>query len=156
MYTAIQKSTFHYGENGQLLHGPDEQRIIGRHGQTAATLHKIHRELALAFEKSRKKHTITPQDLDLTDPSSALDLCCVNYLARLRWSRGFCKEFAMFFGLHDQNPYPDQPLFFVTLTDVFCTTDHDAPWIDIYDFRRKLQAGLRGLSSNRLISQIFR
>jgi hypothetical protein len=51
----------------------------------------------------------------------------------------------MFFGLDDKNTYPDQPLFFVTLTDVFCTTDHDAPWVDIYKFKRKLQAGLRGV-----------
>jgi hypothetical protein len=52
----------------------------------------------------------------------------------------------MFFDLDNHNTYPDQPLFFVTLTDVSCTTDHDAPWIDIYSFKRKLQAGLRGLS----------
>ena len=51
----------------------------------------------------------------------------------------------MFFDLDDQNTYPDQPLFFVTLTDISCTTDHDAPWVDIYKFKRKLQAGLRGL-----------
>jgi hypothetical protein len=102
--------------------------------------------LELAFEKSRKKHTITQQDRKLTDPGSVLDLCCVNHFARLRWSRAFCKEFAMFFGLHDQNPFPDQPLFFLTLTNVSCTTDHDAPWINICDFKRKLRAGLRGLS----------
>jgi hypothetical protein len=71
------------------------------------------------LSKSRKKHTITPQDRKLTDPRSALDLCCVNHSAMLRWSRAFYREFAMFFGLHDQNTYPDQPLFFVTLTDVF-------------------------------------
>jgi hypothetical protein len=47
--------------------------------------------------------------------------------------------------LDDQNRFPDQPSFFITLTDVFCTTDHDAPWINIYDCKRKLQAGLRGL-----------
>jgi hypothetical protein len=78
-----------------------------------------HQELELAFEKSRKKHTITPQDLDLMDPSSALDLCCVNHSARLRWSKAFCREFQHFFKLRDQKHYPDQPLFFVTLTDVF-------------------------------------
>jgi hypothetical protein len=42
--------------------------------------------------------------------------------------------------------YPDQPLFFVTLTDVSCTTDHDALWVDISKYKRKLQAGLRGLN----------
>ena len=46
---------------------------------------------------------------------------------------------------YKQNPFPDQPLFFITLTDISCTTDHDAPWVDIYKFKRKLQAGLRGL-----------
>jgi hypothetical protein len=69
----------------------------------------------------------------------------VNHSARLRWSRAFCREFQHFFKLRDKTPFPDQPLFFVTLTDVSCTTDHDAPWINIYDFKRKLQAGLRGL-----------
>jgi hypothetical protein len=103
------------------------------------------KELTLAFEKSRKKHTITSKDRKLTYPSSALDLCCVNYFARLRWSKAFCKEFAMFFGLDDQTTYPDQPLFFVTLTDVSCTTDHDGSSINIRKFKRKLQAGLRGL-----------
>jgi hypothetical protein len=104
------------------------------------------KELTLAFEKSRTKHTITPKDRKLTYPSSVLDLCCVNYSARLRWSKAFCKEFALFFDLDDQKTYPDQPLFFITLTDVTCTTDHDAPWVDIYKFKRKLQSGLKGLN----------
>jgi hypothetical protein len=104
------------------------------------------KELQLAFETSRKKHTITPQDLDLLDSCSALDLCCVNHFARIRWSKAFCKEFEEFFGLDDQHHFPDRPLFFVTLTDVTCTTNHDASMIDISKFKRKLQAGLRGLN----------
>jgi hypothetical protein len=103
------------------------------------------KELQLAFEKSRKRHTITPQDLDLLTSCSTLDLCSVNHFARIRWSKAFCKEFEDFLGLDDLNHFPDQPLFFVTLTDVSCTTDHDSPWINICDFKRKLQAGLRGL-----------
>jgi hypothetical protein len=108
--------------------------------------HLSNTELQLAFEQLRKKHTITPKDRKLTDPCSVSDLCCVNYPARIRWSRAFCKEFAMFFGLNNQNNYPKQRLFFITLTDVSCTTDHDAPWVGIYKFRRKLQAGLKGLN----------
>jgi hypothetical protein len=77
---------------------------------------------------------------------SALDLCCVNHFARIRWSKAFCKEIEDFFGLDDQNTYPDQPLFFVTLTDVSCTTNHDASLIEISKFKGKLQAGLRGLN----------
>jgi hypothetical protein len=103
-------------------------------------------ELGLAFEKSRKRHTITQQDLDLVDPCSQLDLCCINHSARMRWSKAFCNELEKFFGLGPKHQYPDQPLFFVTLTDVSCTTDHDAPWVDVYTFKRKLQAGLKGLN----------
>jgi hypothetical protein len=36
-------------------------------------------------------------------------------------------------------------LFFVTLTDASCTTDHDEAFVEISKFKRKLQAGLRGL-----------
>jgi hypothetical protein len=75
-----------------------------------------------------------------------VDLCCVNYYARIRWSKAFCRELHNFFDLDDQKTFPDQPLFFVTLTDVTCTTDHDEPWVDIYNFKRKLQAGLKGLN----------
>jgi hypothetical protein len=106
----------------------------------------LNNELKLAFEKSRKRHTITQQDLDLLDPCSQLDLCCINHSARIRWSKAFCKEFEQFFELGPKHQYPDQPLFFVTLTDVSCTTDHDAPWVDIDKFKRKLQSGLRGLN----------
>jgi hypothetical protein len=107
---------------------------------------RSNKEMQLAFEKSRKRHTITKQDLKLTASCSALDLCCVNHFARIRWGRAFCREFEEFFKLDDENRFPDQPLFFVTLTDVSCTTDHDASTIKISKFKRKLQAGLRGLN----------
>jgi hypothetical protein len=113
------------------------------------TLHQerlSHKELLLAFEKSRKRHTISKQDRQLLDPSSARDLCCVNYASRIRWSKAFCGEFEEFFGLDEDIEFPDQTLFFVTLTDVSCTTTYDAPSVEIPKFKRKLQAGLRGLN----------
>jgi hypothetical protein len=107
---------------------------------------RSHKEMQFAFEKSRKRHTISKQDLRLTEARSAPDLCSVNHFARVRWGKAFCKEFEKFFKLDDENSFPDQPLFFVTLTDVSCTTDHDASTIKISKFKRKLQAGLRGLN----------
>jgi hypothetical protein len=104
------------------------------------------KEMQLAFEKSRKKHTITKQDLRLTDSCSALDLCCVNHFARVRWGKAFCQQFEEFFKLDDENSFPNQPLFFVTLTDVSCSTNHDETSVKISKFKRKLQAGLRGLN----------
>src|SRR5271157_2988922 len=38
------------------------------------------------------------------------------------------------------------PLFLVTLADVSCTATHDQNLVDVPKFRRKLQAGLKGLS----------
>jgi hypothetical protein len=76
----------------------------------------------------------------------ALDLRCINQFAGILWSKAFCKEFEEFFGLDDQNHFPDQPSFYLTLTDVSCTPDHDASSIKISKFKRKLQAGSRGLN----------
>jgi hypothetical protein len=107
--------------------------------------HFFNKELLLAFQKSSKQQTVTPEDRELTNRNVVLDLCCVNYWSRIRWSKAFCKEVAAFFGLNKKKTYPDQPIFFITLTDISCTTDHDAPWVNIYSFKRKLQAGLKGL-----------
>jgi hypothetical protein len=70
----------------------------------------------------------------------------MNYHSRIRWGEAFCHEFEQFFELCGDQAYPNQPLFLVTLTDISCTTTHDATFVDLYKFKRKLQAGLRGLS----------
>jgi hypothetical protein len=103
-------------------------------------------EQMLAFSKSRKRHTITRQELELVDPCSTLDPSSVNHHARMRWNKAFCDEFEGLFDLGPNHQYPNCPLFFVTLTDVSCTTDHDSSFVDLHKFKRKLQAGLRGLN----------
>ena len=102
--------------------------------------------LAHALRKSRKKTSISKHDRTLLKKKRARDLCSVNYFARIRWGKAFCGELDNFFHLDVDHPFPDQPLFFVTLTDISCTTSHDAAFVDVYAFKRKLQAGLRGLS----------
>jgi hypothetical protein len=103
-------------------------------------------ELIHALRKSRKKNTISKQDRALLKKAKARDLCSVNHFARIRWGKAFCGELGNFFRFDGENPFPDQPLFFVTLSDISCTTSQDASFVDVCAFKRKLQAGLRGLS----------
>jgi len=100
----------------------------------------------LAFAKSRKRHTLTVKDLKRAYCTSRRYLGSVNFKARLRWSRAFCHEFAEFFRLTEDHQYPNQPLFFVTLTDISCTTEHDAQKVDVFAYKKRLQAGMIGLS----------
>jgi hypothetical protein len=70
----------------------------------------------------------------------------VNFNARIRWSKVFCREFSDFFHLTKDRRYPDRPMFFVTLTDISCTTEHDAQKVDVFAYKKRLQAGMKGLS----------
>jgi hypothetical protein len=99
-----------------------------------------------AFKESQKRHTITHQDRQLLDCSVRRDLGSVNRHARIVWAEAVCREFQDFFDLDKDHPFPDQPLFFVTLTDLGCVTAHDATFVDIPKFKRILRKGLGGLS----------
>jgi hypothetical protein len=104
------------------------------------------RALNTAFQKSRKRKTITHRDRDLLECGVRTDLCSMNRFARLAWAKAVCREFQDFFGLDHQNHFPGQPLFFVTLTHVSCCTPHDVNLVDIESFKRLLRRGLAGLS----------
>jgi hypothetical protein len=108
--------------------------------------HRSESNLNRAFQESKKRHTITCQDHQLLAGSRRCYLGAVNHHSRILWARAVCREFANVFDLADENPFPDQPLFFVTLTDARCVTTHDAAAIDIQKFKRRLRKGLAGLS----------
>jgi len=103
------------------------------------------RELQHALKESRKRGTITCADRQLLQCDPHV-LFPVNTASRLLWARVFCREVQDFFGLDADHPFPDQQLFFVTLTDISCCTTSGAPFIDISRFRQTLRKGLRGLS----------
>jgi hypothetical protein len=102
--------------------------------------------LKRAFVESRIARGITRRDRCLLYAGARKNLGAVNQFARVAWGKAFFSELEAFFELDDDNRHPDQPLFFVTLTDVSCTTSTDAGSIDINKFKRKLQSGLSGLS----------
>jgi hypothetical protein len=103
------------------------------------------RELKHALQESRKRDTITWRDKQLLQCDPQV-LFPVNTASRLLWARVFCRELQEFFGLDADHPFPDQQLFFVTLTDITCCTTSDVTFIDIARFKQTLRKGLRGLS----------
>ena len=80
------------------------------------------KEMQLALDKSRKRHTITKQDLKLTAFCSALDFSSVNHFARIRWGKAFCREFEEFFepitSIHRRIMWIVAVVFFFELGDL--------------------------------------
>jgi hypothetical protein len=101
-------------------------------------------QLRHAFQGSRKRHSITLLDRQLLHSGVRRYLGSVNRFARIRWGEAVCREFEECFGLDDHHPFPDQPLFFVTLTHVACCTAHDAAFVDIPRFKTQLRKGWMG------------
>jgi hypothetical protein len=102
--------------------------------------------LRQAFKKTRLLPRVSRKERKLVEIKSKKYLGSVNFAARIRWSKAFCHEFSDFFNLTIDRRYPDQPLFFVTLTDIACTTEHKAEQVDVFAFKKRLQAGMVGLS----------
>jgi hypothetical protein len=107
--------------------------------------HQSERDLKHAFQESRKRDTVTRRDRLFLQCDPHV-LCSVNSKSRILWAKAVCREIQDFFALDDDHPFPDQRLFFVTLTDISCCTTHDAAFVDIQQVRKKLRQGLRGLS----------
>jgi hypothetical protein len=107
--------------------------------------YQAERDLKHALQESRKRNTITGRD-DLFFQRDPHVLCSVNTKSRILWARAVCRELQDFFALDADHPFPDEQLFFVTLTDISCWTTHDAALVDVPRFEQTLRKGLRGLS----------
>jgi hypothetical protein len=107
---------------------------------------KSHSALLLAFKKTRIRPRVSRKECRLVRINSKKYLNAANFKARIRWSKAFCSELSDFFHLNQNCRYPDQPLFFVTLTDISSTTEHKAEQVDVFPYKKRLQAGLKGLS----------
>jgi hypothetical protein len=103
-------------------------------------------ELRRAFKKTRLRPRVSCKERKPVKTTPKQYLGSVNFKARIRWSKAFCREFSDFFHLNQDRRYPHQALFFVTLTDISCITDHKAQAVDVFAFKRRLQVGMKGLS----------
>jgi hypothetical protein len=85
-------------------------------------------------------------DIQILQPSEAFYLPAVNSKARIKWGTVFIREAFVFFEVADDENGPDKPVFLVTIADKsHATTDQPQP-INLSRIKRKLGAGLRGLS----------
>jgi hypothetical protein len=98
-------------------------------------------EKALSLKRYRNN-----SNFDILRSADAYYLPAVNSKAKIKWGTVFIREVFEFFGIADDNNGPNKPVFLVTLVDKsHLTTDQPQP-INLSRMKRKLGAGLRGLS----------
>jgi hypothetical protein len=102
--------------------------------------------LRRAFDEAGNRKTITIMDRQLLRRAEAESLAAVNPHARICWAEAVCQDLSDFLGLDSEHPFPDHPLFMVTLVDTSCTTAVAGEQIDIRTFKNTLRRGLKGLS----------
>jgi len=99
--------------------------------------------LRQAFDASRKGRSVTSWDRQLL---AGRGDAAVNPLARIEFGRALCRALSQHFNLGPAHPHPDQPLFLVTLCDRECSTTHDADFVNVAGFIKRLRKGANGLS----------
>jgi hypothetical protein len=98
-------------------------------------------ESALSRKRFRKW-----SDLSILSGSDAFYLPAVNGKARIKWGGEFIRQVYQFFGLKDGDDSPIEPIFLVTLADKSGLTTDQAQHIYLSRIKRKLAAGMVGLS----------
>ena len=98
-------------------------------------------ENALSFKRYREKSNI-----QILRPSEAFYLPAVNSKARIKWGTVFIQEIFQFFGIADEDDGPHEPIFLVTIADKSHVTTDQPQQINLSRIKRKIGAGLRGLS----------
>jgi hypothetical protein len=106
---------------------------------------------ALSFRRYQQRHV----NLDILEPSDAFYLPAVNASARIKWGRIFIREVFGFFAIPDNEIYPSEPAFLVTLSDKSLVTSAEPQKIDLQRMRRKLGGRLRGLNYIGMIEPAY-
>ena len=82
----------------------------------------------------------------LPDNSDAFSLLAVNSKARIKWGTTFIREIFDFFGIDNDEDGLTDPFFLVTIADKSHLTPDKPQQINLSQIRRKIGAGLMGLS----------
>ena len=96
---------------------------------------------ALSLKRYREK-----SNFQILWHSEAFYLPAVNSKARIKWGAVFIQEIFEFFGVADEDDGPHEPIFLVTIADKSHVTSDQPQQINLTRIKRKLGAGLRGLS----------
>ena len=98
-------------------------------------------ENALSLKRYREKSNI-----QILRPSDAFYLPAVNSKARIKWGTVFIQEIFQFFEITADEDGPHEPMFLVTIADKSHVTTNQPQRINLSRIKRKLGAGLGGLS----------
>jgi hypothetical protein len=107
-------------------------------------------ENALSLKRYREKSNI-----QILGPSDAFYLPAVNSRARIKWGTVFIQEIFQFFGITADEDGPNEPMFLVTIADKSHVTTDQPQQINLTRIKRKLGAGLKGLSYIGMIEPGF-
>src|SRR4051794_12199353 len=104
--------------------------------------------LRLAFQVSRKRHTLSRGDRELPKGRSRSDLLAVNSFSRRLWGEAVSKQLSGFFCDDGNGTTHNQDVLFVSLMDITCARSPDdrLTEADMEILRNRLRYGLRGLS----------
>jgi hypothetical protein len=96
---------------------------------------------ALSLKRYRENSNV-----QVLQPSDAFYLPAVNSKARIKWGRVFIEEIFKFFRVADDENNPVEPVFLVTIADKYHVTTDQPQQIQLSRIKRKIGAGLKGLS----------
>ena len=99
----------------------------------------------LKHAMSLKRNCVSSQ-FQLLRNSDAFSLVAVNRRARIKWGTTFIREIFDFFGMGSDKDGPTDSIFLVTIADKSHLTTDQPQQINLSKIKRKLGAGLMGLS----------
>jgi hypothetical protein len=97
--------------------------------------------VALSLKRYREA-----SDIQILNPSDAFYLPAVNSKARIKWGTVFIHQTFKFLGVADDKNGPHKPVFLVTIADKSHVTTDQPQQIQLSRIKRKIGAGLKGLS----------
>lgn len=104
--------------------------------------------LRLAFQESRKRHTLSRGDRQLPSPKFRHDLLAVNSFSRRTWGEAVSREVSRFFCDGGDGATHNQDVYFVSLVDIACARSPEDRLTDagLEFIKNRLRFGLRGYS----------
>jgi hypothetical protein len=113
--------------------------------------------LRLAFQESRKRHTLSRGDRELPKSRFGSDLLAVNSFSRRRWGEVVSNQLSGLFCDDGDGTAHNQDVLFVSLMDITCARslgDRQTE-ADLEIIRNRLRYGLRGLSFFGMIEPAY-
>lgn len=113
--------------------------------------------LRVAFEESRKRHTVSRGDRELPKGRFRFDLSAVNSFSRRIWAEALSNELSRFFCDGGDGTTHNRNVYFVSLMDITCARSPEdrLTEADLELIKNRLRHGLRGYSYLGMIEPAY-